>query len=146
MSIVAYRDGIICSDGRMTINDMILSDSYKKIVKRDGAVAGFVGDAEHCAALMRWFTEKFDLNTIPQNKGSGLVILDRTIKKKKAVKILMIEEGGYFEVGDDFYARGTGREVALGAMLMGATAYEAVEASIKRINTTGGEIYVEELW
>jgi 20S proteasome alpha/beta subunit len=130
----------------MTISDLIISDSFRKVVKAEGMIGGFVGDAEHVAELMRWFKEGADLENIPKNKGSGIVVFDQTVKKKKAVRIVQIEEGGYFEVPDHYYARGSGREVALGAMYMGASAVDAVDASISLINTTGGHIFVEELW
>lgn len=146
MSVIAYRDGIICCDGRMTISDMIVTDQYKKIAKIDGAIGGFVGDAEEAAALLRWFKDGANLGDIPNNKASGIIVLDRTLKKKKTVEIIQIEAGGYFELPDGYYARGSGREVALGAFYAGASAYDAVEASIKVISSTGGEIFVEELW
>lgn len=146
MSIVAYRDGVIASDGRMTISDLIISDGFPKVAKIGGAIGGFVGDAEHVAELLRWFNNGANLQDIPKNKGSGIVVFDRTLKKKKAVQIIQVEEGGYFEVRDHYYARGSGREVALGAMWMGASAEDAVNASIACVNTTGGQIFVEELW
>lgn len=147
MSVIAYRDGIIACDGRMTIEDMIVTDSIKKIAKGDGVIGGFVGDADGMGENLRWLEDtNGDFEKLPKNKASGIVIFDRRLtSSSKEFELFMIEEGSYYVLPDGYYARGSGREFAMAFMDMGLSAKEAVRMTIKRVTSTGGKIFTEKL-
>jgi ATP-dependent HslUV protease subunit HslV len=112
--------------------------SFTKIARRDsdGALAGACGNAGFVAAFLEWF--KGDGSSTPphqdQESGDRGVIVDKT----GAVK--MFESSGSFDVGTGWFAIGSGKEFALGAMDVGASSIEAVIAATLRDPYSGGDV------
>lgn len=139
MTTIAYKDGVMVADGRITLYDGIISDNLTKIVKlSDGALLAVVGEFAYAASIRRHLEdEDVDLPTGDSFKAL-LVETDGTIK-------LYEGEGDFYEVPADRIALGSGGHFAYGAMEMGATAEEAVAVAIKRDPCSGGRVQVLRL-
>lgn len=140
MTIVAYRDGVMAADSRLTDGSLIMPNGIRKIFQRaDGALVGVTGDAEDVEAARAW-TERSGKKPPVLTKG--------------AVMILVTSGGGISEYSQQgrfryhnttgYMAIGTGATAALGAMWAGASAVEAVAAAIALDNCCGGDVYVLE--
>jgi len=134
MTTIAYKDGIIAYDGRVTSGSVISYDDYDKCVERDGVkfvMAGYTADYSRL---------------IDAYLGAELVNI--------GASALMVDAEGVWCIGhndgegvwksvvlaDRPYAIGSGSVHALTAMDMGASAYQAVEMAMKRDSCTGGKI------
>ena|ERR1700694_4242478 len=138
MTTIAYRDGILAADGRVTDGHLILTDECKKIRRlSDGALFALAGDDVYEEKIVE-ILEDMD-SPLPQGKDFTAILVDTEGR-------LSIYSG----VGDrflpwyaDFAAFGSGAEIAYGAMQMGASAEQAVVAACARNTTTGGAIQTE---
>lgn len=134
MTTIAYKDGIIAYDGRITRGNQITYDDFDKCLDRDGVKfvcsgstadfeglisAYFGGEVSNCSAVA----------LIVADGGVWHSAVDESTGFWKAALIL-----------DKPYALGSGSEHALTAMDMGASAYQAVEMAMKRDSCTGGKI------
>ena len=132
MTTIAYKDGIIAYDGRITRGNQIVYDDFDKCLERDGVQfvcsggtsdfdkivsAYFGGEVSDCSAVALIVTEGAIWHSaVDENTGfwKSAMMLDKP------------------------YALGSGTEHALTAMDMGASAYQAVEMAMKRDSCTGG--------
>lgn len=118
---------------------MILSDNIVKAFKAPGVIAGSSGDLVDLAALARWLEEGAHLSKLKVgNKVWGIIVYGSS---RGVTKVYRVEDGGYIEVPmkkGETAAFGSGREVAQGALDMGATPEEAVAIAKKRISSCGG--------
>ena len=140
MTTIAYKDGILACDSRLTLKSMVCTDRCKKIWRlKDGSLFGARGDNE-----------------------AGLLLLDGLQKNKKpripqdaffeAIKVTLKGEI-YFYVGwelwdrwpEDFVAIGSGGKYAKAAMLNGADAVAAVKTGIAMDVYSGGEVQTLKL-
>lgn len=134
MTTIAYKDGIIAYDGRITAGSAITYDDYDKCLERDGVrfvLSGFVCDYRRL--IDAYFGEELT------NIGAGALVVDT-----EGVWNIGHNDGeGVWKspvIQDKPYAIGSGSVHALTAMDMGATAYQAVEMAMKRDSCTGGKI------
>jgi len=140
MTTIAYKDGVIAYDSRVTTDDLIRSDSASKSRTVKGVhffLAGYVCDEDK-------FIEMY---------------FNREVKHSKLESSAIVyDHGNLFIVGTDddtlfsmpleqgeVYAIGSGTPHAYTAMDMGASAKEAVEMASKRDTSTGGHINYFEL-
>lgn len=141
MTTIAYRNGILAADTRCTIAGAS-SGSINKIARRyGGALAGAAGNAVYNFAFLEWFVlndEKVDPPKAQRTDDS----IDRGIIFFPDGRIHVYEPDGKFMIKAEYHALGSGTDVALGAMFMGATAEQAVRAAILHDNGTGGEVLV----
>jgi ATP-dependent protease HslVU (ClpYQ) peptidase subunit len=153
MTILAYRNGVLASDSRVTFNDMILSDNFPKIAQSNGVIGGASGDADATERFVRWIKKGADKKTIPdKGKYRALMIKlkgDNNINSdifEQEVKITYIENGDPMVLDQEFVAIGSGAEIAIGAMEMGASAEKAVTIATKRMSSCGGPLQVKRFW
>lgn len=134
MTTIAYKDGVIAYDSRVTRGTTIDYDDYEKCIESNGvkfALSGATGD--HPRLIEAYFGADhknvdacalaFDGETIwvvGHNDADGLW--------KTAVS------------PERVYAIGSGSSHALTAMDMGASAAEAIEMAKKRDTCTGGQV------
>ena len=157
MTTIGYRDGVLACDSqesqmdeaageiafyhtqkiyrkRLKVNKKLLRvKAYDVLIATRGEVgAGMVG--------FDWY-------------GTGKPIPD-WLSNECQFDLLIVEPKGLFcmdqyfrplKINEEYYAIGSGAKAALGAMYMGATAIEAVEAAIQCDPGTGGDIVAESL-
>jgi ATP-dependent protease HslVU (ClpYQ) peptidase subunit len=137
MSTVAYKDGVMAAESRGTSGDIIRGKVQKLFQLDDGRVVGIAGDVGYEAEFLAWLDDGARLEKKPDFSGaasfcaivgslSGFVVYGKELRCQ--------------EIGADFYAIGSGNEIALGAMSYGATARQAVECACKFDVYSGGEI------
>jgi len=136
MTTVAFRDGVMACDTRMTGG--FISVCKDKIVSGREAIVGFCGDpiAAYCGA--QYLAGELQDRPI--------------INSKDDVLFLMYREGSLYMVdgdlrelpldGNKYFAIGSGEQAAMVAMHMGATARDAVAMAIKVDENSGGRIKV----
>lgn len=139
MTTIAYRDGVLAADGRVTDGGhLILTDECKKIRRlSDGSLFALAGDVTHEERIVE-ILEDMD-SPLPQGKDFTAILVDPDGN-------LSTYEGAgdrFLPWYEGFAAFGSGAEVAYGAMQMGATAEQAVVAACHRNTTTGGAIQTE---
>ena len=136
MTTIAYKDGVIAYDSRVTRGSLIDHDDYEKLIHRQGHCFLITGSGCDFSTLIDEFF----------GAKSGRKPLDAVA--------LVVTNGGLCQVGHDAesgfwmddvwmdrpFAIGSGRDFALAAMDMGASGKEAVEAAAKRDIYTGGTI------
>ena len=126
MSIVAYDGRIVAADRQSTNSDtrrevqkiFLIDTEYGK------EIVAFVGCMSGGLAMMEWYENGADPSILPQsqNTDSGAVL---SVFHKDGVDTY--ENHIPMPINDPFWAWGSGRDIALGAMAHGANAIEAVE-------------------
>lgn len=131
MTTIAYKDGVIACDSRMTEGDTILYDEYNKHKVVEGVHFFCAGSVEDIPHLIQFY--------LGGEERSG------------RVTAIVVDGGEVFSVklGDGFtevipvdypYAIGSGQDYAIAAMDMGADAKTAVKQAMKRDPFTGGRV------
>lgn len=123
LTTIAYKDGILASDGLISNNQGIVSGKMCKVAEGRTIIGGAAGTLGDVVAFLEW-VKKHDgsLQKRPKFEGglSGLIIYS---------------DGSLFFIDDNFTAApagvkiaalGSGIELALGAMAAGASAEQAV--------------------
>lgn len=137
MTVIAYRNGIMASDSRLTNGDQIVPGGYSKIRRlEDGTLIGGCGDVVAIEALFEWAVgdRKVKPPKVCRDADMIMVSPDGTITQMEGRYPYSVRDtGGY-------YAQGSGGDVALGAMHHGASAVDAVKAAIAHNAACGGEV------
>lgn len=131
----------MASDSQLT-GDNVVDIRMKKIKLIDGYLVGVAGQAGVIQEFFKWFTENsknWPLR-IPENlkqDEDDYPVFAMVVKNK----IWRIDGVGYpYEVTGAYTAIGSGRQIALGAMAMGADAKKAVQIAIKHDIYSSGPI------
>lgn len=133
MTVVAYRDGIMCADSRTTQGNTIIGTTTKIHRLDSGALFGVAGD-EESRELHRLVNKVKTSNKLPSSKE--LKELGQTYT---ALLVFPSGEGWRFDIGRNdedgeygsvtrlgvYAAVGSGANFALGALDIGASAYAA---------------------
>lgn len=133
MTTIAYKDGVIAYDSRITRDTEIVYDDFQKCHEEKGVKFIFAGKTSHYPRLVAAYfgaTEARDLQC-------SAIVVDADGLWYAGNDA----EDGFWKsplIGDKPYAIGSGGVHALTAMDMGATAAEAVEMAKKRDTCTGG--------
>ena len=125
MTVIAYKDGIMAADKRAV--NVGLNRTVTKIKKIHGNLVGVCGDADKIAMLFDWLERGGDPKDYPEFQKtdySGLLVITpfKDIWKFESQPLPIVIE-------DSFFAMGSGRDYAITAMHMGATAIEAVKVA-----------------
>lgn len=143
MTVIAYRDGVMAGDGRVTDKAFIIRDDDRKVFKlKDGSLLGVAGDTVGCTII------KSMLEATIKEKKKSLP----NIPVKNAEALLVDPKGdiwwfnrGWEKQPDPYAASGSGWQVAMTAMDFGADAVTAAKAACRRTITCGGKITVVKL-
>lgn len=143
MSVICFRDGVLAADSRAYGGHGCPSPGVKSKLHRldDGSRVGVVsaklGHPEKFVAWLRaggdpaeWVGDLPDLRAIVVRPDGAVHLYDDNIWASGPIGPA------------DFFALGSGTEYALGAMHMGASAAEAVEAAIRFDANSGGAVMV----
>lgn len=140
MTTIAYRNGVLAADTRMCLGDNLLGTTVKIARNANGDLAGAAGDATYNFAFLKWFTG-LESTPPPEAKQTDNNI-DRGVIFRKNGVIEVYEPRGQFQVVAPYYAFGSGRPEALGAMYAGADAETAVRAASAHDAFTGGDVTI----
>jgi len=144
ISTIAYRDGVIASDS-LVMCGHIRAGYTKKITKTS---EGYLLGAAGSLADLNKFFDVFEANQsedIVFSKDMDFDNFEGMIVTPKG-KVYIVENSGYpFHIEADYYAVGSGTELAKGAMAMGASSVDAVKVAIELSNESGGKVNVERL-
>lgn len=145
MTTIAYREGVLASDSRVTIKAFIDNDNVKKLFKLpDGSVVGMAGSWTPGMDLYRALKK-----AAKEAKDGEEMQLPFVNGKYQAILVSPLGDAWYNENGEwnnlkkwnyDYIAIGSGGAVAMAAMDAGADARTAVAVGIKRDVYSGGKI------
>jgi ATP-dependent protease HslVU (ClpYQ) peptidase subunit len=138
MTTIAYRDGVLASDSRLTFDSAVSTDKCKKIWRlKDGALFGASGNNE--AGLMVLKALQKD-TPLPKLEGDMCAILIRPNGR------VYYSDGRLWDHWPEkFIAIGSGGSYALAAMRSGADVVTAVKAGIAVDIYSGGRVQVLKL-
>ena len=143
MTVVVYRDGVMASDSGGAVGDMAHRWCKKMARGLDGALHGISGFASEAYAYLEWVESGY----------RGSEPKPRVIDEHNAsFVVLRVGRDGVVQIVDGFgvetfpgqvpyMAIGCGREVAMGALHMGATPLQAVQACIEHCSCVWGDIH-----
>lgn len=138
MTTIAYKDGVIAYDSRVTQGSVIMSDNDSKCYLREGQRFFCTGDHGGIEKMIDYYL-------------MGLTKLDQSVDGSAFV---VTEDGGLCLIGvtsdrelwchrmqrEAVYAIGSGSHFAIAFMDAGMTAVDAVKMTAKRDIYTGGKI------
>jgi ATP-dependent protease HslVU (ClpYQ) peptidase subunit len=131
---VCYDGETLASDSRL-VSGYICNVTTPKFYKVGSTYVAFCGDAESELVYFRWFKDQTKPKPSPDNlKEFEAMIIRPNGKVYQSASLCQ-----FVEVGKP-YAIGSGGSYAMGAMLAGATAKEAVKIAMKLDVDTGGKI------
>lgn len=138
MTVIVWDGKTLAADKRSVTSGLVAK--VTKIRKINGSLVAGAGDFSPIMAMMRWFEHGADPEKIPEcqkDKDRYAYILVITPDKK----IMRYEQDCLpYEIEEEKYAIGCGRDYALGAMAMGADAKRAVEIASMFDNGCGDGI------
>ena len=129
MSIIAYDGKTIAADKQATYAD-VKETTYKIKKLANGDIVGFTGTLSKALMLVKWYEDGSSPKKYPKfQEGDDWI---RFVVFKTNGKILYYESTSEpIEVLEEKIAFGCGRDLALGAMEMGADAVTAVKVASK---------------
>jgi len=144
MTTVAYRQGVMVGDRRVT-EDSLVAFEMRKVFKRrsDGALIGGVGNTTILQRYAEWFLD----GERGFKPGLGATKDDETcfIVARPNGRVEYHDRNGIQPILGKFFAIGSGASAALGALEMGATARQAVRVASKYDVNTGNGFHAVEL-
>lgn len=140
MTVIAYRDGALAADSFMISGGGVIGSCMKIARNKKGDLAGAAGTAAYSFSFLKWFSNG-ERGKPPQAIRDNQY-MDRGAVFRRSGVIEIWEPEGRFELTAPYYSLGSGKSEALGAMWMGATAEQAVEAAMALDQDCGGEIRV----
>ncbi len=135
MTTIAYRDGVLAGDTRVTRGGYIMPGHFRKIGRSPaGDLVGIAGNCAKADGFLSAIVNGSADPTAPEDGVTALVI-------SPDGQITVHEAAGRFDVtGAAFWAIGSGTSAALGALHAGASAEEAVRIAMLIDNDSGGEV------
>ena len=143
MTTVAVKDNIMAADTQGRYDGMMME--MHKIFRVRGMLIGVCGDFDQAIEFVRFYKEDKHLLT---NAVTEIV------NDKNDFDYLLLNEKGLYlatgygpqiKVHEDFFAIGSGKEPAITAMRMGATAKEAIRMASLCDVYTGSKVMVRKL-
>jgi ATP-dependent protease HslVU (ClpYQ) peptidase subunit len=140
VTTVVYRSGVLAGDTRVTSEDTVMPGRERKVFRLpDGSLFAAADDAEGGELLLRAMRKGMP----PPRLVGDLKVQALLVKPNR--KLFIFEGSVWVSHSAEYYALGTGRPYALGALYRGATAVEAVRAGIEFDAHSGGRIQVVKL-
>lgn len=135
MTTIAYRDGEIAYDSRISEDDLILTDHANKVIEDNSYWFFYAGDLTAVQTMISGFNG-FDV-------GDCVGEVEAIVWDGTDLWYAGITEGCPWKIKQlksDYFAIGSGKPHALTAMDLGCTAEEAVKMAMMRDKNTGGKI------
>lgn len=141
MTVIAFDGKTLAADRRCCRGDTVYS--VNKLFRVGKAVVGLAGGSDYALQWVEWFKNGEKVEDFPKIEDTENWLCALVVSEGR---ILFYDRTPYpLEVFDKFTAVGSGREVALGAMHMGAIAYDAVAAASRWISSCGNGIDTLEI-
>jgi ATP-dependent protease HslVU (ClpYQ) peptidase subunit len=136
VTTIAYRDGVLASDSRLTSEDNVITDKCIKLWRLpDGTLYSFAGDNDVGLAMLRNLKKGIDEKVGVPDDGDFTAV--RIIPKGR----IYINEGNvWYRWPENHIAIGSGGKYAAVALRCGATAVYAVKQGIKSDVHSGGRV------
>lgn len=155
MTTIAYKNGIMCSDGRMSLGDMIIKDDTEKVFWVNNHLVGVCGRARAINTFVTWLQKMTDYHIVNQEVGELVDLVPPALEDDEGYsalvvtpsrQVLMYEGNTPIDMGLDVpMSVGSGSCFALAAMKAGNSAEEAVKVACELDVYSGGEITVVQL-
>lgn len=155
MTTISYKDGIMCSDGRMSLGDMIIKDDTQKVFWVNNHLVGVCGRARAINTFVTWLQKMTDYHIVNQEVGELVDLVPPALEDDEGYsalvvtpsrQVLMYEGNTPIDMGLDVpMSVGSGSCFALAAMKAGNSAEEAVKVACELDVYSGGEITVVQL-
>lgn len=129
MTVIAYRDGVMAADSRVTGNFVTTGI---KLYRKNSRIIGFAGDLHQALVFVDWYFDNKQRKPDLANESDWYALVassDGLEEWNHALRPVQIM--------DRFYAIGSGAEIAMGAMEAGASAKRAAEIACKRADGCG---------
>lgn len=135
MTVIATDGNSVAGDSYSTCQGQLLACRQKVHRLKDGRIVGACGPTTDCVQLVQWLAEGGDKPTLGDEVTALILNGDGSVDWVD--NKLTIVSGNVLP-----YAIGSGGDIALGAMLAGASPKEAAKLAASRQLDCGGEITV----
>jgi hypothetical protein len=137
MTTIVWKQGVLACDSQSSF-DGAKYRCKEKLQERQTVAYAIAGELGYGLAIVGWAEE--GVEDYPGNPDHETVVVAMS---KSSGKAWCIEAPGvWIPIEDEMFACGSGGPVALGALAMGATPKEAVEAACEWDEGTGFEVQV----
>lgn len=153
MTTIAYKDGIMCGETRITQGDSFAT-GVVKVGRIENFLVGFAGNLKEIRPMYDWLEKHLGKDCDPMLLYTRAAALSDLRLEDCEILIADIHNDLLYSVDDtglvtllprNFESIGTGCEYALGAMQANATAEQAVEIAMKYdINSGGTRVCVDK--
>jgi ATP-dependent protease HslVU (ClpYQ) peptidase subunit len=140
MTTIAYKDGVLAADSRITRGNVVSAGGYNKLrVLDDGSVVGGAGHTANIVAFGDWLNDGKQGSAPEMSDGTVVVHLQNDGRLFEYWGEQGIEFTGPYE------AWGSGYQFALAAMYLGKSAKEAVEVACAIDSNSGLPVHTVQL-
>lgn len=141
MTTIAFREGVLAADTLVSNRGTNLGSVEKIYQRADGHMSAGSGGFSFTQKFIAWFLNG-EIGDAPLPKLEGENDEGHGYIFRPSGEILTFESGGMNCIRADYWAAGSGRDIALGALWTGASAGDAVKAAITHDTCTGGDVTV----
>lgn len=139
MTTIAFKDGVMASDSQESEDDFKWPCWSQKLYRVRNLVVGGCGDSSVILHFLAWLDNGKQPEAAPQlRKGQefGALVWDG--------KDLALVDEGFIAIPVDCpcFAIGSGRDFAMGAMMAGASAEDAVRIAMQLDRNSGGDVQI----
>lgn len=133
MTTIACDGKIMVADGQVTNGSTVSAARFEKLVRcKDGSIVGVAGCAASMSNMVQYLDQEVDKLDVHEDCCALLL-------RPNGKLFYVDEKGRQFEYPVPA-AIGSGADIALGAMLAGVDAFDAVVVACERDVFSGGEI------
>lgn len=150
MTTISYKNGVMSSDGKMTLGDMVIKLDTEKVFWVNNHLVGICGRARAISTFVTWLQKMTDYHIVNQEVGDLVDLVPPVLEDEDGYtalvvtpsrQVLMYEGNTPIDMGNDVpMSVGSGSAFALAAMKAGASAEEAVKIACELDVFSGGEI------
>lgn len=127
MTTIVYSQGILATDSACSAGGTMIGTLRKMARNAQGYLVATAGATLSCAAVMRWVEHGMDEPgpSIDDDEFSALLI------RPDGTVCLLGGDGIQVPIDAPYHVLGSGRDIALGALAMGASAENAVQIACR---------------
>ena len=137
MTVVAF-DGLTLAADTMAENAGMRA-RVSKIRRVGGALLSFTGVLDYGLMMCNWYEAGADVEKWPKFQETDEYWTRLIVVDHEGLKVYERQPAAQ-RFAEPYMAFGSGRDFAMGAMAMGATAVQAVECAIKHCVSVGGPV------